>query len=227
MSDQSITEARPGMSQLPVNIAQNVTDSFIDMMCQFLEALQEVFPECLRIRGYRVALQVELTRNANNPTGLAEFKRRAISGYHDSMAPYYARCLERDESLIHEPIDLMVNIALPDKWTPDLHPDTKAAIWEYISKMNEFSTVFSMYSRVPAGMMSSIESVAHNIASQITAGETRLNDLDLYAVSQQVMSSIDGEELRQFAQTLQSGNVIENVGSMYAMMSSLMRHQNM
>lgn len=212
---------------MPVNIAQSVTDSFVDMMYQFLDALQEVFPECLRIRGYKVALQVELARNANHPEGLAEFKRRAISAYHESMAPYYARCLERDDSLIHEPIDLMTNIGLPDKWTPDLHPDTKAAIWEYILKMNEFSNVFSMYSRVPANMMTSIESVAHNIASQITAGEARLNDLDLYAVSQQVMSSINPDELQQFAQTLQSGNIMENVGSMYAMMSSMMRHQNM
>ena len=209
------------------SIAHNVTESFVDMMTQFLDAMQEVFPECLRVRGYRVALQVELARNASDPAALAAFKQRAIGGYHDSMGPYYARCLERDESLIHEPIDLMVNIALPAKWTADLHPDTKAAIWEYILKLNEFSNVYSMYSRVPPNMMHSIESVAHTLASQITSGQTRLNDVNLYSVSQQVVNSINPDELRAFAETLQTGNVMENVGNMYAMMSSMMRHQNL
>jgi hypothetical protein len=216
-----------GTANSNASIAENVTEQFIEMMNQFLEAMEEVFPECLRVKGYKLALNVELARNEGNPEGLRAFKQRAISGYHDSMAAYYARCLERDETLIREPIDLMTNIGMPAKWTSDLHPDTKEAIWEYILKLNEFANVHNMYSRVPPGMMSSIESVAHTIAAQISAGQTQLNDLNLFSVSQQVVNSINPDELRQFAQTLQSGNVMENVSSMYAMMSSMMRHQNL
>ncbi len=211
---------------MSASMTNNLLDAFIDMMQQFLEAMEDTFPECLRVKQYRIGLAVRLAQ-CEDETATREMAKTLIDGYHESMAAYYTRCVNRDETLIYEPIDLMLNIDLPGKWTPDLHPDTKAAIWEFITKLNEYSSLYTMYAKVPTGMMSSIESMAHSIAAQIGSGEMSLGDLNLQAVSEQVMSNINTDDLRTFADSLQTGDVVENMTNMYAMVSSMMRSQSM
>jgi hypothetical protein len=208
-------------------MTNGVLDAFLDMMRQFLDALEETFPECFKVKTYKLGLTVRLAQCANDEEALREVARQCIGSYHDSMVAYYGRCSEQDESLIHENIDLMLNIDLHQKWTPELHPDTKAAIWEYINKLNEYSNIYAMYAQVPRGMMGSIENIAHSLATRISSGQMSLSDLNLQDMSEQVMSSIDPNDLQQFAATLQNGNMMQSVTNMYSMVSSMMRSQNM
>lgn len=208
-------------------MTNGVLDAFLDMMRQFLDAMEETFPECYKVKTYKLGLTVRLAQCANDEEATREVARQAITGYHTSMAPYYGRCSEHDEHLVHENIDLMLNIDLHQKWTPELHPDTKAAIWEYINKLNEYSNIYAMYAQVPRGMMGSIENIAHSLATRISSGQMSLSDLNLQDMSEQVMSSIDPDDLQQFAASLQNGNMMQSVTNMYSMVSSMMRSQNM
>lgn len=204
-----------------------VVNAFIEMMQQFLEAMQEVFPECERVRGYKFGLDVSL-RGSRDAVA-----RQIIEAYHASMAPYYKRCMEHDETLLGEDIEIMTNIDLPRKWSPDLHADTRAAIWEYITKLNEFSNIYAMYAQIPRGMLSSIENIAHGIAAQISDGTMSMADLNLQTMSEQVMSALSAADLEEFATRMQdgggggAGNIVENMTTMCSMMSSFMHAQNM
>lgn len=203
----------------------SVIYAFLDVLEQFLEALEEVFPECLRVKTYKIGLSVRLSQCRDNNEHI-EVGREAILAYHNSMCQYYQRCIEKDETLLNEDIDLMNNIDLRTKWTPELHPETKNAIWDYIKKLNEYSNIYSMYSNVPSGMMSTIEQMATSIAGRIHSGEMSLSDLNVNEMSQQVMSIINQDELQEFAESLQGGNMLEKMGSMYSMMTSMMQsHQ--
>jgi hypothetical protein len=207
-------------------MTESVVDAFLDMLEQYFEALEEVFPECLKVKQYKIGLSVRLARCEDS----AEHRvvgREAIMSYHESMGPYYQRCLSKDESLLQEDIEIMNNLGMQEKWTGDLHPQTKDAIWEYITKLNEFSNIYSMYANVPCGMMNSIETMATSIAGRIGNGDMSLSDLNLQEMSAEVMHAIDPNELQEFAQTLQNGNVMENVTSMYSMMSSMMQGAQM
>lgn len=208
-------------------MTNGVLDAFLDMMRQFLDALEETFPECFKVKTYKLGLTVRLAQCADNEEATREVARQCITSYHDSMVAYYGRCSAQDETLVHENIDLMLNIDLHQKWTPELHGDTKAAIWEYINKLNEYANIYSMYAQVPRGMMGSIESIAHSLASRISSGQMALSDLNLQDMSEEVMRSIDPNDLQQFAATLQNGDMMQSVTNMYSMMSSLMRSQNM
>lgn len=206
------------------SITDATIDAFLDLMQQFLQAMEEVFPECLKVKQYKLALQARLAVCMDD----AAFKsvgRQAISAFHNSMHAYYSRVLAKDESLLYEDIELMRNIDLPGKWTTELHSDTKDAIWEYIQKLCEHSNIYSMYSKVPLGMMSSIETMAHQIASQINQGNMSLGELNIQQVSQQVLSTLNPDDLQQFAESLSGSDLMENVSNMYSMMSSMLRNQ--
>lgn len=209
-----------------VSITEATVDAFLDLMEQFLGALEEVFPECLKVKQYKVALtaRLALCLTVESRTSVGQ---EAISAFHENMQPFYSRVMEKDETLLYEDIDLMHSIDLPAKWTPELHGETKEAIWEFIQKLCEQSNIYSMYSRVPSGMMSSIESMAHNLASQINQGELSLGDLNIQEVSQQVLSSLSQQDLQAFAENLRGSDMLENVSNMYSMMSSMLRSHQM
>lgn len=212
--------------QHAATITDATVDAFLDLMQQFLQAMEEVFPECVKVRQYKLALtaRLALCSSAEDSKAVAQ---QAITGFHGNMQQYYGRVMAKDETLLGEDIDLMKNIDLPGKWTPDLHGETKDAIWEYIQKLCEHANIYSMYSKVPGNMMSCIETMAHNLASQISEGNMTLRDLNIQQVSQQVLSSLNPEDLQQFAQSLNGSDMLENVSNMYTMMSSMLRSQQM
>jgi hypothetical protein len=211
---------------MAASITDTTVDTFLDLMNQFLGALEEVFPECLKVKQYKMALSARLTL-CLTPDSRLNVGKEAIHAFHDNMHLFYSRVIEKDDSLLYEDIELVHSIDLAAKWTPELHAETKDAIWEYIQKLCEQSNIHSMYSRVPSGMMSSIESMAHTIASQINQGEMSLGELNIQQVSQQVLSSLNADDLQTFAENLRGSDMLENVTNMYSMMSSMLRSQQM
>lgn len=209
------------------SITDSTMDAFLDLLQQFLEAMEEVFPECLKVKQYKLGLSMRVLQCGGREADLRVVSKEALEAFHESMMPYYARVMQKDETLLHEQIDLMSNIDLPGKWTPELDADTKEAIWEYIQKLCEQSNIYSMYVRVPSNMMTRIESMAHTLASQINQGDMSLSDLNIQQVSEQVLSSLSQDDLAAFAQNLQGSNMMENVSNMYSMMSSMLRSQQM
>lgn len=207
-------------------MSENMIHSFVDMMSQFLSALSETFAGCIRVQGYRIAWQARLS-SAEDETQLLLLGQDAITAYHLSMEPFYARCNSRDTTLLSEDIDLLHNMGLRAKWEAGLHPETEDAIWAYINKLNEFSNLYAMYSSIPNGMMGNIENMARGLAGQITGGQMSLSDLNLTELSQQVMASINPADMQQFVQVIQSGKGMGNVGVMMSMVSNLMQSQQM
>lgn len=209
------------------SITDTTVDAFLDLLQQFLEAMEEVFPECLKVKQYKLGLSMRVLQCGGREEDLRAVGKEALEAFHDSMMPYYARVMQKDETLLYENIDLMLNIDLPGKWTPELDADTREAVWEYIQKLCEQSNIYSMYVRVPSNMMTRIEGMAHNLASQINQGSMSLSDLNIQQVSEQVLSSLSQDDLAAFAQNLQGSDMMENVSNMYSMMSSMLRSQQM
>lgn len=226
MSNTEIVAAEQLNASPTGNMTDNMLEAFVDMMTQFLNALQETFPTCLRVRAYNMGWNVRLN-GVNSQEELLELGKEALQSYHESMEPYYTRCSSHDATLIQEDIDIMNNIGMRDKWNAGMHPETEEAIWAYINKLNEFSNLYTMYSSIPRGMMGSIETMAHGIAGQITQGQMSLTDLNLKQLSSQVMESINPDDIQEFVRTVQSGRGIGNVNVMMSMVSNLMQSQQM
>lgn len=219
------TELAGVVSAATPSAQANVVNGFIDAMQRFLELMETNFPTCLKIKMYRTGLNVRLQQCASreeSQTVSEEFVR----SYHAAMEPYYARVLEKDETLLREPIEFMVNIDLREKWAT-MTPALKEATWRLIQQLDEYSNMHAMYARVPTNMLSRIESMAFGIASQISSGSMNLADLNIHDMAQQVMSVIGSEEMEEFASNLREGNMAANVSTMYSMISSMMNQHQM
>ena len=207
----------------PDSMVDQIVEIFYQYSKQFIEALCEVWPECPELKRHKLKFELACV---HPPASLAlPSKRKLVANYHATMSPFYNRCTQKDESLLmdqnaQQDIDILNDIKFYQKWSPDLHPETKENVWEYILSMNRYSNLYNLYSNVPSGMMGTIESMATGIASKMESGEMTMQDLNLQDLGQSVMQNIDKGELESFA-----GNMAGNMGdinSMYGMLGSML-----
>ena len=205
------------------NMKDQMVHIFFEYSKQFLEAMCEVWPECPSLKQYKLKFDMACV---HPPAALAlPAKRSLITKYHEAMSPHSARCNSKDESLLMDQaaqasIDMLKDIEFYKKWSPDLHPETKENVWEYINNMNRYSNLHNLYSTVPNGMMGKIEDMANGIATKMSNGEMDMKDLNLNQLGQSVMQSMDHQDLNDFAQ-----NMVGNMGdvqSMYSMLGSML-----
>ena len=203
-----------------------VREHFLDMMDQFLGALAEVFAECMAIQGYKTLFTFRITQNSRAGERQKHGTELVIK-WHQQMSPYYAMVRNRDERIIlADDLEILQAVRIAEKWTPDLHPETKNAIWEYLTKLNELAHMHNMYQTVPTNMLGSIEGLAANLAAKVESGEMALSDLNFATLSQQVMQNIKPEDLQQFAEQIQANGgaeaQLQNMGQMYTSMTAML-----
>jgi hypothetical protein len=210
-------------SEESVNMKDQMVHIFYEYSQQFLEAMCEVWPECPALKQYKLKFDIACVHPPEAVT--LPVKRSMIAKYHAAMSPHYTRCNSKDDTLLmdrsaQEGIAILNDIEFYKKWRPDLHPETKENVWEYINNMNRYSNLHNLYSTVPTGMMGTIENMANGIAHKMSSGEMNMNDLNLQQLGQNVMQSMDHQDLDAFAQNM-AGNM-GDVQSMYTMLGSML-----
>lgn len=197
-------------------------EQFLDMLGQFLSALQEVFPECPAIAGYNTMFKFKMggSTKSKHATGL-----EGISDWHRNMRAYYDDIRNKKESVFYAKIPIMSSLRISEKLTPSLHPETKDAVWEYLQRLNDLANMHEMYESIPGGMMSNIQSMASDLAQKIQSGEVSFNELNLMQLGEQVASSVDPEELEQFSSRIAAspGGSVGALGNLYSAMNTMMR----
>lgn len=211
-------------------------EQFMHTMQEFLSSLKEVYPECLKVRGYEYMFRKQVSGVSGDR--LRDIGQRAVKGYDEIMSPWYERCARRDEGLLSENIKFLHDIDLPAKWK-DMDGDTRDTIWEYITRLNHFcgapddtpeavdidnlqgmpEEMSSLLSMMPHSLKVGISATSAKYASRIKSGEMTFSDVNVMQIAEEVGSAINQEDLQAFGATLESGDV--NTASLMSMVSQM------
>jgi len=132
--------------------------AFNDMMVQFLGELKDTFPEEKGIKKY--AASFEIMRKSN--------PRKCVEVYMAAIGPFSQRVTAKDETLLfEESLSFLNDMNIKKHWTPELSNNTKDAIWQYLQTLYMLGTTITAF---PAETLNMIESVANNMAQQISDG---------------------------------------------------------
>lgn len=132
--------------------------AFNDMMCQFLGELKDTFPEEKGIKKY--AASFDIMRKSN--------PRKCVEVYMGAIGPFAQRITEKDETILNEEsLSFLSELNIKKHWTPELSSNTKDAIWQYLQTLYMLGTTITAF---PADTLNMIESVASNMAQQISEG---------------------------------------------------------
>jgi len=174
---------------------------FMDMMGQFLDALHDVYPECLKVIAYRLAFRTQLSSDREQ---LVEQGEEAMQMYHDAMHTWYTRCTAKDEGLLSEDIEFLHDLGMYHKWTA-MEADTKEAIWDYINHLNRFCCSRFIQREMPPAVMNAFTSLTRSYTDKILANELSLADLTPESMTEQLvgmLSESEVEELTRYSNTI-------------------------
>jgi len=204
---------------------ETLLEDFVDLAGQFMSAIVEVFPEC---PYSRTALAVFKLKTVPGPNRDKEAVA-AITQWHTEMEPYYVACQDSQDSVMDAPLDLFLKLKIKEKWSEGLHPDTKAATFAYLTRMNDcaakFASLNSITNVVPKNVLASVESVAANLIQQIESGEKGLGDINFQQITQDMMSAMDPASLEAYRNELMNtpGGPMAVIGQLMGNVGSLMR----
>ena len=200
-----------------VQCVETLVKSFYEHVGQLLDAMIEVWPECKELRKKKLELDLACT---HAPQSMCDTNRKQlIVGYHDIMHHKYDLCMKRDDCIMtdrafHEKVPLLQGIDFDQKWADDdIDDETKTNMWEYILNLNRFANMHNLYSKVPSNMMKNIESMAETIHTNIERGD---GDMNIEAISGQVMQNLNKDDIKSFAKHLS-----QNVGDITSVCSML------
>ena len=213
------TESNPMMEQ-SISLFHNLAEQFLDALC-------DVWSDCDSLKEVYLKYKLSCVQAPASISAAARIK--LVRAYHRSMSKYYMRCNEKDNSVFYEEDlletnDLLRDIDFRNKWSDDLHPQTKENVWQYVLGLNQYANMYNLYSKVPGNMLRTIEGMASGIAGKIEKGELNLSDLNLQTLGQEVSQNIDMEELNTFASSMMQNQ--EDMKQMYSMLGSMMSQFN-
>jgi hypothetical protein len=130
------------------------------MMGQFLDELQQTFPEEPKIKKY--IMSYDLMRKAN--------ARKCVDTFMRGCTPHSDKIMAKDENFFlgaADDIEILVSLNMKKHWTPELSENTKNAIWQYVQTLYILGTTITS---IPAETLSMIEDVASKCASNMQGG---------------------------------------------------------
>ena len=127
--------------------------TFNDMHEQFINELEQTFPEEKAFKKYHVSLDI---MRAANP-------RKCVDSFMKNIGKYSAQIMSKDDSFFAEIGDLPIN----KHWNGDLSDGTKNAIWQYLQTLNILGMTITS---IPADMLSMVEGAAAKCAESMQNG---------------------------------------------------------
>lgn len=208
---------------------------FMSKMQEFLTALSQAYPDCLKVKGYELAFRTQTKRKSEDQ--LREMGVDAVKTYRQVMEPWYERCINRDEALVGENIKFLNDLNLPSKWTT-MDSDTKDAVWEFIIQLNYLCggpepreeevqlpdmppEVTQCLNIMPEGIKKNIMDISQQYSSKIHSGEMKLTDLNIFEMAQNINNSIDPTEMEKFRESIQSGEVSVDRSTVTTMLAQM------
>ena len=128
--------------------------AFNSVMDEFLNDLKETFPEEKKIAVYYNTFE---TLKKTNP-------RKILELFMERAKPYANLITSRDDKLFTENDDIIPDVQLTRLWTSELDSESKNVIWQYLNTLYVLGTTINS---IPSNLLSTIEGVAEQCASQM------------------------------------------------------------
>uniref|UniRef100_A0A6C0F8T4 Uncharacterized protein n=1 Tax=viral metagenome TaxID=1070528 RepID=A0A6C0F8T4_9ZZZZ len=154
--------------------------AFTSVMDEFLCEMKNTFPEEKQIKVYYNSF---ITLKKINP-------RKILEEFMTNIQPYVSLISSKDEKFFLESDhELMEKLNVKKWWTPELSDKTKDAIWQYLNTLILLGTTIS---NIPANLLSTIEGVAEQCASQMQGNTEQMNPESMNSLLSGMQSMLGG-----------------------------------
>ena len=119
--------------------------TFNDMLEQFLNELEETFPEEKSFKKYHTSF--DIMRKANS--------KKCVEVFMKVVTPLSSKIMSKDESIFA--LEEFSDLDIGKYWNDDLSENTKNVVWQYLQTLNILGMTIT---NIPPEMLSMVENVA-------------------------------------------------------------------
>lgn len=134
--------------------------TFNSMLEQFLNELEQTFPEEPSFKKYHVSF--DIMKKAN--------PKKCVETFMKYLTPYSGQVMAKDDSVFQNFPELEIG----KYWNDNLSENTKAVIWQYLQTLNILGMTIT---NIPGEMLSMVENVASQLADNMGEGGMNENNL--------------------------------------------------
>lgn len=152
---------------------QDPMDEFFMILQLLLEQIIQVFPECEKTLNWTSRIRVLVENTKPEKTSL-------MRNWYDGMLSCIEDCLNKNpRSMLKADVVVLKGIDFAKKWAdPDLDEESRAALFEYINKLNYLATLqFEMQTENLPQLVEAAESLKKQVGLNIDqeTGEVKFN----------------------------------------------------
>ena len=130
--------------------------TFNDMLEQFLNELEQTFPEEKSFKKYHTSF--DIMRKAN--------PKKCVEVLMNVMTPVSAQIMSKDDTVFQS--SDFSDLEIGKYWNDELSENTKNVIWQYLQTLNILGMTIT---NIPPEMLSMVENVASKCVDQMGSGE--------------------------------------------------------
>uniref|UniRef100_A0A6C0BPC9 Uncharacterized protein n=1 Tax=viral metagenome TaxID=1070528 RepID=A0A6C0BPC9_9ZZZZ len=146
----------------------------------FVNELCETFPECPDLFVLLGAVDAKIS----------EDEYSVLETFLGEIEPHTEALTNMDENFfLNSDIDFLKKLGVKQYWTPDLEPETKQAIWQYLQTLLVMGKTIKS---VPPEMLRMLENYATKITAQMDNGEIDPNSMDLQTLGMGAIQHMQG-----------------------------------
>ena len=130
--------------------------TFNDMLEQFLNELEQTFPEEKSFKKYHTSF--DIMRKAN--------PKKCVEAFMRVMTPLSPQIMSKDDSVFQN--KEFTDLEIGKYWNDDLSENTRNVIWQYLQTLNILGMTITS---IPSEMLSMVENVASKCVDQMGNAE--------------------------------------------------------
>ena len=204
-------------AQDPADIRRVMLQSFMKLGNTFLGAACGVWRSCAVLQRWKAASDAV---QANEDEDEKEQQSKdAILLFFQCMNPHFSDIEKKDSSFMVVDEDrrfagendegslgeqYMKEVSLASKWRL-ASPQIRETCWQYLKMLSRYSTVYTIYEKVPPGMFSTMLKVAAKLNERREQGAMTLAEMTskgLVSTGNQILDSVDPAEREEFMRAL-------------------------
>jgi hypothetical protein len=151
-----------------------------EYMLTFLSELCETFPECPELIAAQNAAELMMEEDED----------AVMNEFVEQVEPHTEALTQMDEKfLLNSNIEFLTRLNIAQYWTPDLEPETKQSVWQYLQTLLVMGRTIQS---VPPEMLRMLENYASQMTSKVERGEVEESSLSMQSLGLGALQHLRG-----------------------------------
>ncbi len=130
---------------------------------------------------------------------------------------HFPKLLASDDTVLEDmkDVDFVLRFKVQEKYDA-AHPEVRETCWNYVKQIVQSASMASLYDKCPKSMLTQVSSLANSMVASLADGTFDFAKLNPKELTDQLLATVDQDEVKQWAAQVSSDNSMANITTMFS-----------